>query len=114
MATKNAACPGAPIRYRKRCVGQTFILAAQTNGYFVLNDIFRYIVDEEDEANDADDVPQEQQQASAIEAGVQEPAPTVQPGASEPEGLEVVEEVPQEVQRIRGSVFIFGSDRYRY
>lgn len=28
---------------------QTFILAEQTNGYFVLNDIFRYIVDEDDD-----------------------------------------------------------------
>ncbi|KAF2756397.1 hypothetical protein EJ05DRAFT_64159 [Pseudovirgaria hyperparasitica] len=34
---------------------QTFVLAAQTNGYFVLNDIFRYISDEdaEVEAEDA-------------------------------------------------------------
>ncbi|KJX98527.1 ntf2 and rrm domain-containing protein [Zymoseptoria brevis] len=29
---------------------QTFVLATQTNGYFVLNDIFRYLVEEEDEA----------------------------------------------------------------
>ena len=28
---------------------QTFVLATQTNGYFVLNDIFRYLNDEEDE-----------------------------------------------------------------
>ncbi|KAL8954599.1 MAG: hypothetical protein Q9193_007180, partial [Seirophora villosa] len=27
---------------------QTFVLAEQPNGYFVLNDIFRYIEDEED------------------------------------------------------------------
>ena len=29
---------------------QTFVLAEQTNGYFVLNDIFRYIVGDDDEA----------------------------------------------------------------
>lgn len=29
---------------------QTFVLAVQTNGYFVLNDIFRYLVDEEEAA----------------------------------------------------------------
>ncbi|CZT16807.1 uncharacterized protein RCC_02641 [Ramularia collo-cygni] len=29
---------------------QTFVLATQTNGYFVLNDIFRYLVEEEEEA----------------------------------------------------------------
>ncbi|KAK5111097.1 hypothetical protein LTR62_005296 [Meristemomyces frigidus] len=28
---------------------QTFVLATQTNGYFVLNDIFRYLIEEEDE-----------------------------------------------------------------
>ena len=28
---------------------QTFVLAEQTNGYFVLNDIFRYLADEEDD-----------------------------------------------------------------
>jgi len=28
---------------------QTFVLAEQLNGYFVLNDIFRYIIDDEDE-----------------------------------------------------------------
>jgi len=29
---------------------QTFVLATQTNGYFVLNDIFRYLIEEEDES----------------------------------------------------------------
>jgi hypothetical protein len=53
---------------------QTFILAAQTNGYFVLNDIFRYINNEDEEA-------EAQEQASAASAGFQEPAST----AAEPE-----------------------------
>ncbi|KAI4716227.1 hypothetical protein E4T48_07595 [Aureobasidium sp. EXF-10727] len=44
---------------------QTFVLAAQTNGYFVLNDIFRYIIEEEEEAA-----------ATEEPAAVQEPAPT--------------------------------------
>ncbi|KAH0260041.1 NTF2-like protein, partial [Aureobasidium melanogenum] len=44
---------------------QTFVLAAQTNGYFVLNDIFRYIIEEEDEA-----------EATEESAAIQEPAPT--------------------------------------
>ncbi|KAL2048509.1 hypothetical protein N7G274_000421 [Stereocaulon virgatum] len=52
---------------------QTFILAEQPKGYFVLNDIFRYIVDEEEEE---------------MENGhpSQEPAPTSAPEA-EPETL---------------------------
>jgi hypothetical protein len=47
---------------------QTFILAAQTNGYFVLNDIFRYISDDDDEA-------ETEQQAPAT-SGFKEPSPT--------------------------------------
>ena len=52
---------------------QTFILAEQPKGYFVLNDIFRYIVDEEEEE---------------MENGhpAQEPEPTLAPEA-EPETL---------------------------
>ncbi|KAF1913709.1 hypothetical protein BDU57DRAFT_520676 [Ampelomyces quisqualis] len=46
---------------------QTFVLAEQTNGYFVLNDIFRYLAEEPEEE-------EELQQGSAN--GVQEPAPT--------------------------------------
>jgi len=50
---------------------QTFVLAAQTNGYFVLNDIFRYIIEEEDEA-----------EATEEPAAVEESAPAA---AQEPE-----------------------------
>lgn len=56
---------------------QTFVLAGQTNGYFVLNDIFRYIVEEEDEVI-AEDAQEEQ---------VQEPAPTAAAESTEPETL---------------------------
>lgn len=37
---------------------QTFVLATQQNGYYVLNDIFRYLNDDEDEIID-DEVPQD-------------------------------------------------------
>ncbi|KAI8937834.1 hypothetical protein NX059_005527 [Plenodomus lindquistii] len=46
---------------------QTFVLAEQTNGYFVLNDIFRYLAEEPEED-------EETQQDGAN--GVVEPAPT--------------------------------------
>ena len=49
---------------------QTFVLAEQTNGYFVLNDIFRYLAEEPEEEEEL------QQDASANATGVQEPAPT--------------------------------------
>ncbi|KAF2271035.1 hypothetical protein CC78DRAFT_550008 [Lojkania enalia] len=47
---------------------QTFVLAAQTNGYFVLNDIFRYLAEEPEE--------EEEQLQSAPVSGIVEPAPT--------------------------------------
>ncbi|KAF1353609.1 hypothetical protein BDV97DRAFT_118782 [Delphinella strobiligena] len=56
---------------------QTFVLAGQTNGYFVLNDIFRYIVEEEDEVI----------AEGAQEEQVQEPAPTAAAESTEPETL---------------------------
>lgn len=48
---------------------QTFVLATQTNGYFVLNDIFRYIIEEENEAEP------EQTQHEAFSIGHEEPEP---------------------------------------
>ncbi|KAL1311726.1 hypothetical protein AAFC00_001823 [Neodothiora populina] len=64
---------------------QTFVLAGQTNGYFVLNDIFRYIVDEEDEVS-AQEV-QEESAAQSAPADVQKPAPAAEPETAEPETL---------------------------
>lgn len=54
---------------------QTFVLAEQPNGYFVLNDIFRYLVDEEDE------YVEEEQPANDVAAPKAEPEPEV---AAEP------------------------------
>jgi hypothetical protein len=48
---------------------QTFVLAEQTNGYFVLNDIFRYLAEEPEEEED-------QQESAAPANGVTEPVPT--------------------------------------
>lgn len=55
---------------------QTFVLAEQPNGYFVLNDIFRYIVEDEEE----------EQQLEPEVAPIHEPPPTAAPEA-EPETL---------------------------
>lgn len=49
---------------------QTFVLAEQTNGYFVLNDIFRYLAEEPEEEEEL------QQDPAAPAIDVQEPAPT--------------------------------------
>lgn len=53
---------------------QTFVLAEQTNGYFVLNDIFRYLAEEPEE--------EELQQEQAAN-GVEEPAPAAAVPAEE-------------------------------
>ncbi|USP82674.1 hypothetical protein yc1106_09948 [Curvularia clavata] len=62
---------------------QTFVLAEQTNGYFVLNDIFRYLAEEPEED-------EEQQEQAAPANGVTEPAPTAAvPENTEPKSDEV-------------------------
>lgn len=53
-----------------RRFAQTFVLAEQTNGYFVLNDIFRYLAEEPEEEEEL------QHEPTAPAKGVQEPAPT--------------------------------------
>ncbi|KNG80469.1 NTF2 and RRM domain protein [Aspergillus nomiae NRRL 13137] len=60
---------------------QTFVLAEQPNGYYVLNDIFRYLVDEEDIVNE--------EPAPAAPAEPVEPVePATEPAADEPAQLE--------------------------
>ncbi|KAK8226631.1 hypothetical protein HDK77DRAFT_384884 [Phyllosticta capitalensis] len=54
---------------------QTFVLAAQSNGYFVLNDIFRYIKEEDEEVPEED---VHQPEPAAASTGYHEPAPTAQ------------------------------------
>ncbi|RVX74676.1 hypothetical protein B0A52_01803 [Exophiala mesophila] len=62
---------------------QTFVLAEQPNGYFVLNDIFRYLKDEEDEIVEDE---QTQEEIPAEEP----PTPLDGPAAAEPEVKEAV------------------------
>ncbi|EMC94607.1 hypothetical protein BAUCODRAFT_35841 [Baudoinia panamericana UAMH 10762] len=71
---------------------QTFVLATQTNGYFVLNDIFRYLVEEDEEPEQESEAAQETvapqeahvqeleqvQQVPAAESGYQEPPGTAE------------------------------------
>lgn len=64
---------------------QTFVLAAQSNGYFVLNDIFRYLYDEEEEEAAPEEETEEVTEVTAVPAGYQEPVPTVED--SEPKTL---------------------------
>ena len=53
---------------------QTFVLAEQPNGYYVLNDIFRYILDEdEEEAEEAQpDTPVEETQPQTLPSTIDE------------------------------------------
>ncbi|KAG8526755.1 uncharacterized protein KY384_008184 [Bacidia gigantensis] len=63
---------------------QTFILAEQPTGYFVLNDIFRYIVDEEEENN----VPNGVVEAPTAPAETADPVPATLTNSNDPEKQE--------------------------
>lgn len=62
---------------------QTFVLAEQPNGYFVLNDIFRYLSDDEDEI--VEDEP------ARPEAPLSEPQTPVDPSVPTPGADEIVD-----------------------
>jgi hypothetical protein len=76
--------------HKKFC--QTFVLAEQTNGYFVLNDIFRYIAEEPEEEEE-----QLQQDLTAPAHGVQEPIPTT---TEEIDDLPLPAEVPETIAEV--------------
>lgn len=67
---------------------QTFVLAEQPNGYFVLNDIFRYIEDEEEEF-------EPEEPPATQPTGNEEPAPTLAASNDPVQQQNNVEEVDQ-------------------
>jgi hypothetical protein len=63
---------------------QTFVLATQTNGYFVLNDIFRYLAEDDEEAEVETHNQPEETQASQVSAPIDpEPKTLADPVAVE-------------------------------
>ncbi|GAM82592.1 hypothetical protein ANO11243_005740 [Dothideomycetidae sp. 11243] len=70
---------------------QTFVLAGQTNGYFVLNDIFRYLIDEEEDDATAQETP------AAQSTGYQEPVHTAS-STTKPETLSSSTD-PEEIEQ---------------
>ena len=60
---------------------QTFVLAEQPNGYYVLNDIFRYLTEEEEEVPAEEAAPAAEQQQEAPQAPAQSAAPEAVPEA---------------------------------
>lgn len=73
---------------------QTFVLAEQTNGYFVLNDIFRYLAEELEEEEDV------QQDVATPATGVQEPAPTAAVPEAEPVSESAVAEIEEDLSKV--------------
>ena len=61
---------------------QMFVLTPQTNGYYVLNDIFRYLNDEEDEI--IEDEPSQEPAQEPAEEPAEEPVPVVEASALPP------------------------------
>lgn len=89
---------------------QTFVLATQTNGYFVLNDIFRYLVEEEDETETevvapiADDVQQvsgtesnTETQAAPVEVDAKTLTSSADPAAIEHDAKQVDQELVEKI-----------------
>ncbi|KAK3067538.1 hypothetical protein LTR53_015545 [Teratosphaeriaceae sp. CCFEE 6253] len=83
---------------------QTFVLATQTNGYFVLNDIFRYLIEEEEEQAEPEIVTEPEQEAKEnvpiAETAKEEPAETPEETikeevASSEDPLTVEEDAPE-------------------
>ncbi|KAL8919945.1 MAG: hypothetical protein Q9208_006513 [Pyrenodesmia sp. 3 TL-2023] len=70
---------------------QTFVLAEQPNGYFVLNDIFRYIEDEEE------DFEPEEPPATQV-TGTEEPAATLAASEDPAQEQQIVEEVDHKLE----------------
>ncbi|KAF2197822.1 NTF2-like protein, partial [Delitschia confertaspora ATCC 74209] len=58
---------------------QTFVLAEQTNGYFVLNDIFRYLAEEPEEEEE-----EVQQETAVTASGIEEKRASVAEPETEP------------------------------
>ena len=77
-------------RQPQRKYTQTFVLAEQTNGYFVLNDIFRYIVDDDDD-NEPEEEEEEEEELEQVQndvaTGYQEPTSTAVTGDPDPHTL---------------------------
>ncbi|KAJ5709601.1 hypothetical protein N7493_009892 [Penicillium malachiteum] len=96
---------------------QTFVLAEQPNGYYVLNDIFRYLVDEEEEfvkevAETVVEAPQAPEPTPAVEVKVADEVAAAEVdekleeeinGAVEEEEEEEEEEKPEEVPQVNGA-----------
>jgi hypothetical protein len=73
---------------------QTFVLAEQTNGYFVLNDIFRYLAEEPEEEEE------QLQNDTDAHPGVQEPSPTAAVAEDEPVSENVTAESEKDLSKV--------------
>jgi hypothetical protein len=75
---------------------QTFFLAEQPNGYFVLNDIFRFLKDPESDECEPEQATSEAEQVSA--SPQQQPASPLSPARSQPVPLAADIPAPEPVQ----------------
>lgn len=79
---------------------QTFVLAEQPNGYFVLNDIFRYLNSDEDEIIDdetaEEEVPQEEHTSPVVPAAI----PEVEKATETVDNQAAVEKVDTELEDV--------------
>lgn len=79
---------------------QTFILATQPNGYFVLNDIFRYLNEDEDEVVDDQPIPEAPTAEPELAPGEAEPVPTPAAADEIVDTESAVEQVDKELENV--------------
>ncbi|KAK5989987.1 Putative G3BP-like protein [Cladobotryum mycophilum] len=76
---------------------QTFVLAQQPSGYFVLNDILRYINEDSEEDDQQQQLPQQQKPVAEVEAE----APAAEVEVAAPEALAEAEPEPVEPETVK-------------
>lgn len=84
---------------------QTFVLAEQPKGYFVLNDIFRYILEDEEEEMDNEEVPKEAAPTQTLEPEPEQTAltSTDDPVQQEHDAEQVDQKLEEEILQKSGS-----------
>ncbi|KAL4996282.1 hypothetical protein BDV10DRAFT_113232 [Aspergillus recurvatus] len=86
---------------------QTFVLAEQPNGYYVLNDVFRYLVDEEEVAEDAaisSDVAEEPELQAPAQTAAEPTTETEESKVDNEEAVAKVDEKLEEAEEAESEV----------
>ncbi|ERF72222.1 hypothetical protein EPUS_02109 [Endocarpon pusillum Z07020] len=79
---------------------QTFVLTPQTNGYYVLNDIFRYLNDEEDEIIEDEPAQEPTQEPTQVEEASATPPPATDTEQGSVNSEAAIEQVDAKLEEV--------------